>query len=157
MIGNICIIESGYEILSALGTSDTCIWKVLFTTESTYHVSILLQAPQSQESALLDLLGGSSEPSATPVALAAAPASSGGGALLDLLNLDIQQPTPAQPSTGVGSDLGAGLLDLLGAPTSAPAAGLYCVYTSANIMCWLRGCFFGVGAAHMLPVVYMTL
>lgn len=82
-----------------------------------------LQAPQSQESALLDLLGGSSEPSATPVALAAAPASSGGGTLLDLLNLDIQQPTPAQPSTGVGGDLGAGLLNLLGAPTPAPAAG----------------------------------
>ena len=85
---------------------------------------VLLQVPQSQESALLDLLGGS-EPSATPVAPAAAPASSGGGALLDLLNLDIQQPIPAQPSAGGGADLGAGLLDLLGAPTPAPAAGLY--------------------------------
>ena len=89
---------------------------------------VLLQVPQSQESALLDLLGGS-EPSATPVALAAAPASSGGGALLDLLNMDIQQPTPAQPSTGGGADLGMGLLDLLGAPTPASASGLYCTCT----------------------------
>ena len=44
--------------------------------------------------------------------------STGGGALLDLLSLDVQQP--AQPSTGGGGgDLGAGLLDLLG--TSAPS------------------------------------
>ena len=91
---------------------------------------IFMQVPQSQESALLDLLGGS-EPSATPVVPAAAPASSGDGALLDLLNLDMQQPTPAQPSTGGGADLGVGLLDLLGAPTPAPAAGLYStVYVS---------------------------
>lgn len=83
---------------------------------------ILLQVPQSQESALLDLLGGS-ETSATPLAPAAAPASSGGGALLDLLNLDIQQPPPTQPSAGGGADLGMGLLDLLGGPTSAPTSG----------------------------------
>ena len=66
----------------------------------------------------MDLLGGS--PVATPVAPAPAPSaasSSGGGALLDLLGLDIQQPVPSQPSVGGGGDLGAGLLDLLGAPT----------------------------------------
>lgn len=79
------------------------------------------QAPQSQESALLDLLGGS--PVATPVAPLAAPSaapSGGGGVLLDLLDLDVQQPTPTQPSVGGGGvDLGAGLLDLLSAPAPA--------------------------------------
>lgn len=72
---------------------------------------------------MLDLLGGS--PIATPVAPAAAPSgapSSGGGALLDLLDLDIQQPAPVQPSAIGGGDLGAGLLDLLGAPAH-PATG----------------------------------
>jgi hypothetical protein len=95
---------------------------------------ILTQVGQSQESALLDLLGGG-EPSAAPVAPASAPASSGDGTLLDLLNLDIQQPTPAQPGTGGGADLGAGLLDLLGAPTPAPTTGLYCtVYVCPSRM-----------------------
>ena len=82
----------------------------------------LPKAPKSQDSTLLDLLSGSPPAtSAAPSAVPSAAPASGGGALLDLLNLDIQQPAPTQPSTGGGGDLGAGLLDLLSAPT--PASG----------------------------------
>ena len=41
---------------------------------------------------------------------------------MDLLDLEIQQPAPVQPSALGGGDLGAGLLDLLGA-TAHPASG----------------------------------
>ena len=78
------------------------------------------QAPQSQESALLDLLGGSPVAVAAPVSIPSTVPSSGGGALLDLLDLDVQQPPPVQPTAVGGGDLGAGLLDLLSAP--APSA-----------------------------------
>lgn len=95
-------------------------YNYLHTTNVQYNYNMLfLQVPQTQGSALLDLLGG--EPSASPIAPIPAPASTEGGALLDLLNLDVQQPAPPQPSAGGGADLGVGLLDLLSAP--APASG----------------------------------
>ena len=67
---------------------------------------------QGQQSELLDLLGGDSI--APPTTSQALPTSSGGGALMDLLGLDIGPSVPPPSSS-------AGLLDLLGgAPTSAP-------------------------------------
>ncbi len=68
---------------------------------------------QGQQSELLDLLGGDSI--APPTTSQALPTSSGGGALMDLLGLDVGPSVPPPSSS-------AGLLDLLGgAPTtSAP-------------------------------------
>ncbi|XP_064404142.1 AP-1 complex subunit gamma-1-like [Halichondria panicea] len=68
--------------------------------------------PTGQQSELLDLLGGDSI--APPTTSQALPTSSGGGALMDLLGLDVGPSVPPPSSS-------AGLLDLLGgAPTSAP-------------------------------------
>ena len=84
---------------------------------------MFVQAPQSQEAALLDLLGGSPPTSsAAPATLPAGPQMSGGGALLDLLDLNAQQPAPSQPSAAGVGNLGVGLLDLLSAP-APPLSG----------------------------------
>ena len=75
---------------------------------------------QSQQSELLDLLGGDVT-STAPVLTSEAPPTvtpSGGGALLDLLGLDVGAQTSAPPPSS-----SIGLMDLLGGvPTSTPAA-----------------------------------
>ena len=75
---------------------------------------------QSQQSELLDLLGGDIT-STAPVLTSEAPPTatpSGGGALLDLLGLDVGASTSAPPPSS-----SVGLMDLLGGVlTSTPAA-----------------------------------
>ena len=93
-----------------------------------------------------------------PMAPVAAPVSTGGGALLDLLNLDVGQPTPAQPSAGGGAGLGAGLLDLLS--STAPASGQYCTCMARYVLVTLWRftamafwCYSELSSYHIIAVI----
>ena len=104
--------------------------------------------PQTQETVLLDLLGGVTNMQTEPSTTLLPPSTStsttgGGGALLDLLDLTVPQQPAAAPvqapgqTSGTG-DLTAGLLDLLGegGGTTQPETGKYVGLCKDMVVDW---------------------
>lgn len=91
--------------------------------------TLLLQQPSSQESALLDLLGGEAPAPAATLAPPTGPGTS--DTLLDLLDMNIAPPTETSQTGQLpgGIDMTAGLMELLGGtgaeqPATQPSAAI---------------------------------